>query len=213
MSLVHEIYNYATLQGQLMEFTFVEVQDQTLLEKVFKFRYEVSCEEKHIFDAHDYPAGLERDCYDDFSDQFAVLDGFGDVCATVRLVHHSKIGYPMEEYLEFDKSEHGFESERLAELSRIFIHAKYRNMRDTKRIIQGLIETMIYDRIKGYGISYCYGTLEQSFIKLLNIFRIPYVAIGEGQLRYGAMRYPCIMHTDALEAKNPGLYEHPRKLR
>lgn len=196
-----------------MEFKFVEVQNQALLDRVFRFRYEVSCEEKHIFDPNDFPEGLERDRFDDYSDQFAVLDASGDVCATVRLVHHSSIGYPMEEYLEFDRSGHDFDPERLAELSRIFIHAKYRNMRDTKTIIQGLIEKMIYDKIKGYGISYCYGTLEQSFIKLLNIFKVPYVAIGEGQLRYGAVRYPCIMYTEALEAKNPGLLEHHRRLR
>ena len=195
---------------KLLKFRFIEVNNQELLDKVYRFRYKIWCVERDILDPNNYPDQCESDQYDPFADHFVVLDNNDDVAATVRLIHHSPIGYPTENYLDFDKSEHCFRRESLGELSRIFIDPKYRNMKDTKVIIQGLIKEVIYFKIRDHGIINCYGALENGFNKLLNMFKVPYNTIGEAKLYYGGLRYPSIMHTSDLELQNPGLKEQYR---
>lgn len=194
----------------MVHFRFVEVKNQELLDKVYRFRYKTWCVETKVLDADDYPDQCESDKYDAYADHFAVLDEEANVAATVRLIHHSPIGYPTENYLDFDKSKYRFEREGLGELSRIFIDPKYRNMKDTKVIIQGLIKELIYFKIRDHGIVDCYGALESGFNKLLNIFKVPYITIGEAKMYYGGLRHPSIMHTRDLELKNPGLKEEYR---
>lgn len=190
-----------------MEFRFVEVRDQALLDRVLRFRYEVWCVEKPILDSECYPDGREKDNYDDYADHFAVLDENDEVCATVRLIHHSPLGYPTANYLEFDNTLYSTNVNKVAELSRIFIAPKNRNMKETKVIIQGLIRQQIYFKLREYGIDFTYGALEKGFQKLLKIFKVPYTILGDAKEYYGGQRHPCIMNTIDLEKNNPDLPE------
>jgi len=185
-----------------MNFTFLEVADKDLLDKVYGFRYQVLTE---IYPGYLQKSGFsdakEQDKYDTYSVHFAALNKEGEVCATLRFISHSPIGYPTENNLNFDNSM--FEREKLAEMSRIFIDARYRNMKTTKILING-IKKLVYFKIIKEKIQYIYGSLEENFLRLLQIYKIPYIPIGEKQEHENfGLRYPCILYIEDLAKENP----------
>ncbi|MEJ2500582.1 MAG: GNAT family N-acyltransferase [Campylobacterales bacterium] len=182
---------------------FVEAVSEAHLDKVFAFRYMIVCERLGV-DALDYcEPGRETDEYDDYAYHFAAFGDDGEVAACVRLIHHSPIGYPTANHMRFDIDPSAFEPHKVAELSRIFVHAEKRGIRETKRLFQGLKE-VVYVKLVELNIEYIYGGLEKPFLKLLNILKYPYKPIGQEQ-DYVGRRYPCIMYTRDLEAANPDL--------
>ena len=185
-----------------MKFTFLEVKDSDLLKKVFEFRYKIFLE---IYPEYLKSLNLkekkEKDKYDSYSIHFAALDTNGEICATVRLIHNSPIGYPTESYMEIDSCI--FERNKLGEMSRIFINSKYRTMNVTKAIIQGLIK-LIYTKLLQLDIEYTYGSLESNFLRLLKMYKLNYLTIGKEQMhKYFGLRHPCILHTKQLAQDNP----------
>lgn len=189
-----------------MSFRFIEVKDSELLEKVFAFRYKILLEiypeylqESKILDEK------ESDKYDSYSAHFAALNETDEVCATVRLIYNSPIGYPTENNMTFDNSM--FERDKLGEMSRIFVDVKYRNMKTTMSIMDGL-KKLMYSKLMKLGVQYTYGSLEESFLRLLRIYKITYVTIGEKQEHgFFGFRYPSILYTKQLGADNPSVIE------
>lgn len=196
-----------------MHYQFLHVTNQELLDKVYRFRYKVYCEESNALDPNNYPDKKEMDEYDKYSDQFAILDTDGEVCCTMRLIHHSPIGYPTANYLDFDKEVYNYHKDKICEMSRIFVAQKYRNMKDTKIFINSIVKSLTYPKIKEYGIEYCYGALESSFLKLVNMFKIPYYPLADAQLNYGKKRHPSILYIKALEFHNPSLIKQWNRLK
>ena len=182
---------------------FVEVVTQEQLNKVFAFRYKIVCEINGVSELDYCAPGYETDDYDDYAIQFAAFGDDGEVEACVRLIHHSPLGYPTANNMVLAVDSRGFEPDKLAELSRIFVNEQKRGFQETKRLFQGLKE-IVYAKGIELGIEYTYGGLEKSFLKLLNMFKYPYRTIGEEQ-DYHGRRYPCIMYTRDLEADNPDL--------
>lgn len=189
-----------------MNFTFLEVEDSELLERVFAFRYKILLEiYPEYIEALNLLDNKEYDKYDTYSVHFAVIDKEDEVCATVRLIYNSPLGYPTENSMTFDNSM--FERDKLGEMSRIFVDAKYRNIQTTKIIIKNLNE-LIYFKMMELGIEYTYGSLEENFLRLLRIYKMNYATIGEKQ-EHGSFgfRYPSILYTKQLGVDNPKIIE------
>lgn len=189
-----------------MNFTFLEVEDSKLLEKVFAFRYKILLEiYPEYIEASGFLDNKEYDKYDAYSVHFAAIDNDGEVCATVRLIHASPLGYPTENSMTFDNSM--FERDKLGEMSRIFVDAKYRSMQTTKIVIEEVKKFMYFKMMK-LGIEYTYGSLEDSFLRLLRIYKMNYATIGEKQ-EYACVgqRYPSVLYTKQLGADNPHIIE------
>lgn len=187
-----------------MSFTFLEVNDNDLLEKVFEFRYKIFLE---IYPEYLKKSGFtdnkEYDKYDPHSTHFVALDDNNEVCATVRLIYNSPIGYPTENSMVFNNDM--FSRDKLGEMSRIFVDAKSRNIKTTNIILHGL-KKLMYLRLMSLGIEYTYGSLEASFFRLLGICKINYKTIGEEQTHedFGS-RIPSILYTNTLGSDNPEL--------
>lgn len=192
-----------------MQYHFINVTNEEILDKVHRFRYKVMHEELGWIGSN--TTGKERDAYDDYCNQFAILNYDGEVCATVRLIHHSPIGYPTERFLDLTQPQYQFDRDKLAEMSRIFIDPKHRNMRETKIFLIALAKSLVYEKMKEHGIEYCYGMMEQKFIKLVNMFKIPYKPIGEIQQDYDKFKYPSMMLLKELEKQNPQLDKYWKK--
>lgn len=189
-----------------MNFTFLEVEDSDLLEKVFAFRYKILLQiYPEYIEASNLLNNKEYDKYDTYSVHFAAIDKEGEVCATVRLIYNSPLGYPTENGMTFDSSM--FERGKLGEMSRIFVDAKYRNIKTTMDIMDGL-KKLMYSKMMKLGIEYTYGSLEESFLRLLRIYKITYITIGEKQ-EHGSFgfRYPSVLYTNQLGADNPHIIE------
>ena len=187
-----------------MNFDFLEVTDREMIEDVFKFRYQVISETKIFHDYfidNNFTDNKESDMYDDYSAHFVALNSENNICATVRLIYNSPLGYPTENCMVFDNT--SFDRDKLGEISRIFIDKKYRDMKNTKIIIENLKKLLCSKMLK-LGIKYSYGALEPRFIRLLDMYKMHYEIIGEKQL-HGKMglRYPAIMYTNQLLSDNP----------
>ena len=178
------------------------VTDNQLLDELYHFRYGIALEAFEGYQQN--PQQRDIDPYDDYAVHFIALDGNGNICAATRFIFNSPIGYPTENYLDFDlEPEIAANRDKLAEISRIFIAKEARGIRSTKDIISNFIE-LIYIYIKKHQIEYIYGALETSFLRLLHILKIDYQIIGEGAPYYG-FRYPCLLKTSDLERDNPRL--------
>ena len=81
-------------------------------------------------------------------------------------------------------------------------------MRETKIFLISLAKSLVYEKMKEHGIEYCYGMMEQKFIKLVNMFKIPYKIIGELQQDYDKFKYPSMMLLKDLEKLNPQLEKY-----
>lgn len=189
-----------------MNFTFLEVEDSDLLEKVLAFRYKILLEiYPEYIEASKFLDNKESDKYDPYSVHFAAIDKEGEVCATVRLIYNSPLGYPTENSMTFDNSM--FERDKLGEMSRIFVDAKYRSMQTTKIIIEE-VKKFMYSKMMKLGIEYTYGSLEESFLRLLRIYKMNYATIGKKQ-EHGSFgfRYPSVLYTKQLGVDNPQIIE------
>jgi len=187
-----------------MNFTFLEAQSDDMLKKVFAFRYKIFLEMfPEYLQEHSLPNNKECDKYDSYSIHFTALDEDGEVCATVRLIHNSPLGYPTENGMVFNHEM--FERDKLGELSRIFVDPKYRSIQTTKIIIQE-VKKFMYLRMMKLGIEYTYGSMEKNFLRLLDIYKMHYNTLSEKQEHgYFGSRYPCILYTKQLGLDNPEL--------
>jgi len=187
-----------------MQFRFLEVENKYLLDEVFAFRYKILKKSdiyKDYFLETDFDDYKEYDKFDPFAIHFAALNQDSEVCATVRLIHNCPLGYPTENDMEFNNTL--FERDKLGEMSRIFVDAKYRNIKTTKIIVEEL-KKLLYYKMMDLGIEYTYGALEPRFVRLLKMYNMNYEIIGKKQFQ-GKMglRFPCILYTKRLGEDNP----------
>lgn len=182
---------------------FIEATGE-LIDEVLAFRYKIFQEiYPEYLQNSNFVQDKEHDQYDPYSVYFAALNEHDEVCATVRLIYNSPIGYPTENSMEFDNSM--FERDKLGEMSRIFVDSEYRNMQNTKTIIEEVKKFML-KKLTELGIEYTYGSLEKNFLRLLKIYKMNYEVIGDVQThgQFGS-RYPCILYTKRLAEDNPNL--------
>lgn len=191
-----------------MKYSFVHVKNKEILDKIHRFRYRVYEEMGWMDASPDGKDGIETDIYDNYCNQFAILNANGEICCTMRLIYNSPVGYPTEEYLAPNQIPQQLDRSKLAEMSRIFIDPRYRNMRETRIFIISIVKSLAYEKIKEHGIEYCYGLLEPSFIKLVNIFKIPYEPICDLKQVYNKLKYPSILSVKDLEKLNPQLEKY-----
>jgi len=189
-----------------MQYSFIHVTDEEILDKVFRFRYKIMHGELALIQTSE--CEKETDAYDQYSDQFAILNSAGEICCTMRLIHHSPIGYPTERFLDLTRPEYSFERDKLSEMSRIFIDPKHRNMHETKIFISSIVKSLAYEKIREHGIEYCYGMLEEKFLRLVNMFKIPYQSISGPEHDFNKQKYPSMLHVKELETLNPQLEKH-----
>ncbi len=187
-------------------FKIVEAKDVELIKKIYRFRCAIACDELKILKREDFPDGLETDEYDNFSTHLAALTKVGEVIACLRLIHDSPIGYPTKNEMKIEKDLSFIDPNREGEISRIFIHNRYRDMRSTKLIIHSL-KREVFKKMIELNIEYSYGALEKPFFRLLRILKMPYEIIGTEQIHGGRMRYPSILYTNKLLEENKDFYE------
>lgn len=192
-----------------MIYSFIHVTNEEILDKVHRFRYKVMHKELGWIKPN--KEEKETDAYDKYCDQFAILNANGEICCTMRLIHHSPIGYPTERFLNLNLPQYQFNRDKLAEMSRIFIDPRYRNMRETKIFISSIVKSLAYEKIKEHDIKYCYGMLEHKFLKLVNMFKIPYSPISGIEQDYDKFKYPSMLKVEELEKINPQLKKYWKK--
>ncbi len=109
-----------------MLFTVNRVTDPKEMTEIYQLRYKVYCEEWGFEKPEDHPGKIEKDVYDDHSLHLAAKDKSGTIIGTVRLVLHSKEGYPIEKHMDLDINTEELPRKSLSEISRFAISNEYR---------------------------------------------------------------------------------------
>jgi N-acyl-L-homoserine lactone synthetase len=205
VSLCYYVIIFKNKGKPRMSYQFIEVTTEEQLEKVYAFRYQILNEkdETRVLLEH-CKNGQETDKYDAYAEHFAAFNEEGEVMAYTRLIHHSPIGYPTTNHMNYDKDVWPFDPEQLAEFSRIFVSPEIRSIQELKPLFDTM-KILSYPKIAELNIAYILGGLEKPFLRLLNMLRLPYKRIGELQ-PYLGQRYPCIMYTDETLAANPEIF-------
>jgi len=194
------------------EFIFRQVESPNILEEVYRLRYQVYCKECKFIKEEDYPEGLERDKYDDYSLHFVAEDKDG-IIGSARMILDSPLVFPLEEhcngFLTIDKE--SLPRKSLAEISRLVISKDYRRRRgdalyyspefddklslsSTDSLVTRIrpmafgIYREIYQESKRRGIIYWYALMEKTLWMLLRLHNFIFEPIGEEIDFYGPVR-------------------------
>ncbi len=190
--------------GAITVFTFKVVDNQELMDEVFCFRYEIMHGELKFIDAN--KKKMDVDVYDRHAVHFVALNDRDSVCATIRLIYNSPIGYPVENNMELNIDVDALDRLKFAELSRAFIAKDIRSVKNTKYILDNFKKLMIHP-VREHGIEYMFAALEVDFLNLnKRILKMNFQKIGE-PTEYVGFRYPCLLKTEDLVRDNPFLIE------
>jgi len=204
------------------------------LENVFRLRYKVYCEECGFEKKEDYPDGIERDEYDEHSTHFAAVRK-GVVIGTVRLIHNSEKGLPIEHHTRIDEDLSHLDRDKLAEISRLAVSKTFRKRardgllyagqvkkplspalfaekpaeRERRRtdLVTGLYMSM-YVESKLTGVDYWFAVIARGLYLLLARYGVIFSQIGP-DVEYHGLRAPYLAHLPELERQlaitNPDL--------
>ena len=136
---------------QLKRIKFVEVDSEFLKKEIYKLRYDVYVSEFGFERKEDHPSGLEKDIYDPYSVELAAIEQIDEetqkVIGTIRLILHSKHGFPIENVAPLDFLEEKPPINKIAEISRLTISREYR-----RRHEDGLFGVESYLKVSEGGI-------------------------------------------------------------
>jgi N-acyl-L-homoserine lactone synthetase len=157
--------------------------------KSFALRYKVYCEEKGFLSADSFPKKMEFDCYDVHSKHFGLFCDEGELLGSVRLVHDSGLGFPMEEYWGDAIPPHLRSS--TVEISRLVLckqrsRAGRNRGSDLPMTLQ--LYSEIYKSIKENSMTHVAAAMEPSLVRLLRRFGLQFQEIGEEVNYYGLVK-------------------------
>lgn len=204
------------------------------IEDVFRLRYQVYCTEWGFEDPADYPDGLERDKYDDYSVHFgAYLEGTDEIVGTTRIIVDPPFDMPIEKNFSFDRKISSLRPGRIGEISRFAVSKQFmrrvadkalmgadveipddRFVKDERRrlsndMIAGLYKC-IWNESQELELTHWYAGMAKSLYLILRRWRIVFNQIGP-EADYHGLRGPylgSIAETrKSLQRRNPRLLE------
>jgi N-acyl amino acid synthase of PEP-CTERM/exosortase system len=110
----------------MFEFRKISHDDPLLIE-VYKLRYKVYCEEWGFEKPGDHPGEIERDDFDAHSVHFVAINRDSHkVIGTIRIVFHSKLGFPIEQHCHIHDDTLKSDKTHWGEISRLAVSKEYR---------------------------------------------------------------------------------------
>ncbi|MDD2951070.1 MAG: GNAT family N-acetyltransferase [Sulfuricurvum sp.] len=158
---------------------------------ILQQRYDIFVEEFNYLAPREDGKHIEYDEYDKYSLLFGVWEE-ESLIASCRLVLPNPIlGLPTLKVMVIDAGK--LESTQpTAEISRILVASKHRIFKKTIKILQ-IMQKEINKIASEYNIVQLIGSVEASFLRLLNCAKLPYQAIGPLQHHIGPDRYPIVL--------------------
>lgn len=201
---------------ELEPFTFAQIDfnDKPMMDRLYRLRYQVYCEECHFIKPQDYPNGKESDEFDPQSRHFAAFDSTGEVIGTVRLILPHPRPLPIQHHCPDLKIGDASKIQKLqfGEISRLIISKCLRRrqndgmfyepqvadqhtisltghqfLRRAKPMAFGLYREL-YKESKRLWITHWYTLMEKSLWLLLRIHGFSFTCIGKEVDVYGSVR-------------------------
>jgi len=190
-------------------------KDDPRMAELFRLRYQVYCVERGFESPEDHPNGLEFDEYDQYSSHFcAVAIRTGKIIGTIRIVHDSPIGLPIERYCELDaETKFSGNPQRVGEISRLAISKDFKRREKDKaihaaagvdliednhlykerrafegRIVAGL-QQCVYQESPKLGLTHMYAAMSRGVFCLVSRWGVAWTKVGE-QVEYHGLRGP-----------------------
>jgi len=176
-----------------IRFQRVDSSDKTLLEFAYRLRFVVYCVESGFEDPDWYPAGLERDEYDQHSIHFVALNNTG-IIGTVRLILNGEAGFPMERHCRVNPRAKKFPRHQIAEISRLAVFRMWR----CPAVTLGLMRE-VYRESKRLGIRFWYAAMEPKLARLLKKYHLRFNQVGP-LVDYHGQRIPFIGNIEEIES-------------
>ncbi|MBF0217258.1 MAG: PEP-CTERM/exosortase system-associated acyltransferase [Candidatus Omnitrophica bacterium] len=100
---------------------------ESMMDDIYRLRYQVFCKELKFMREADHPDGLEKDKYDPYSIHFTIEDS-ESVVGTLRLILDGPHGFPFTEYCggDIDVDIASLDRKKICEFSRLAILKRYR---------------------------------------------------------------------------------------
>lgn len=169
------------------DFQFYIANDPQEIKDIYRLRYQVYCEEYGYIDKEKHPDGMETDKFDKHSSYLVIRDKQNIVAATVRIIHNSPEGFPIQEHFKFNIDTSKIDNEHLVEISRLIVAKKYRRKHLIVFLLKGLSVYAINKKV-----SHAYCVIDEKLYPLLRKLSVPVRIIGDKQL-YQGVTFPCII--------------------
>src|SRR5262245_2457342 len=166
-------------------FDSLAASDDTLT-AIRRLRYKVYCLEQNFVAMDDCPDAVEADEYDAHATHFAGHDPSGEVVATVRLVPHTAMGFPLERHAgRLFPELRATPQSRTAEISRLIVDKAHRRhtLRDP-RLLLGLLWEICEESMRT-GFECFVAAMERGLWRLLQSHNIFWTPVGDPMDYYG----------------------------
>jgi N-acyl-L-homoserine lactone synthetase len=173
--------------------------DPRLLEASYRLRYRVYCVERQFLDPAAHPDQRETDEFDGASVHLGVVDAFGELAGTARLIRPNPRGFPMFRYCAFFPEVQMLGTPHVIpfEVSRVAISRHYTRERRRTEPFLTLVKAMVQGARRA-GATHLMGANEVSLHRRLVHFGFPYRISGPTADYYGPVA-PCIMSLRELD--------------
>jgi N-acyl amino acid synthase of PEP-CTERM/exosortase system len=226
---------YSMIESSSLFFEYSKVpQGDPLLNEVYRLRYKVYVEECGFENEADHPGGIEKDDFDEHSTHFVVRrKGEDQIIGTIRMIHYSEKGFPIEKHCKIDTDLSAFDRRRFGEISRLAVSKDYRKRvtdtvySDGKAVEDSDVDNMfsghrkmsndivlglykcIYRESLERGNQYIVAVVAKGLYLLMKRVGILFEPIGPEQ-NYHGLRAPYLGRIDTmlleLARRNPTLY-------
>ena len=197
-------------------FEVVRASTPTLLDQVYRLRYQVYCVENAYEDPDRQPGGLETDIYDERSvHALLVHRGSEAVAGTVRVIlpgtDQQSPPLPISIVADSEQREllRRLPHSRTAELSRFAVSKEFRqrcadpeDRRMLRYITIGLIRGAL-EMCRDNDIQYVCAVMERSLIRLLGRLGFVFDHLG-GLIEYHGARQPCVAQVNQIVSTAEG---------
>lgn len=176
------------------------------MEQIQRLRFRVYCLEKQFLPVDDYKDGIESDEFDPYSVHFLAVESenHGEILGTMRLILDSENGFPVEKHFKLSRPVK--DRSGTVELSRLIVAREAQNL--SALILMGLFRE-VYLYSKEHEIDDCYAVLEESLLRLLTRFGLPFEEVGEKSWYYNTLNSPVFLsvsNADLVLERNNALF-------
>ncbi|HZF70234.1 GNAT family N-acyltransferase [Sulfuricurvum sp.] len=158
---------------------------------ILRQRYDIFVEEFNFLAPKEENKRIEYDEYDEHSLLFGVWEDTSLIASCRLVLPNSSFELPTLKAMVIDAKK----LDRLqptAEISRILVASNHRIFKKTIKILQTM-QKEINKIASEHNIEQLIGSVEPSFLRLLNCSKLPYQAIGPLQHHIGPDRYPIVL--------------------
>ncbi len=182
---------------------YFKIADTNLeLEKCFRLRYDVYCNQKKWLSPSDYPNGMETDEYDKYSLHILVMNEKMEAIGTTRFIKGNeceKLPYRMHPGMKGVD----YNGKNQAEVSRLLINTKTQRLQALKGMLRMNYQACVADGIENWVF-----VLEASLLRLLsNSFKFICRPLGRPANYYGGITMAA--YCDIRETERSWKKEHP----